>query len=96
MTLGALVIAGAVLWWHLFWTGVSAFFGSRGGASIECLYALSGECRILSKVASLAGANAYEPLAFWIGLGLVGIGLVLALRPKSARPDNSRHNRAVP
>jgi len=96
MTLGTVITAGAVLWWHSFWTGVSAFFSGGGGAPVECLYALSGECRMASKVASLAGTNAYEPSIFWAGLGLVGAGLVLALRSKNACPVLSGYDGAVP
>jgi hypothetical protein len=94
--LGALVTAGAVLWWHSFWTDVAAFLGSKGGAPLECLYALSGECRTLSKIASFAGANAYEPTSFWVGLGLLVAGLVLALRSKGVRPTTPRHQSVGP
>jgi len=80
LLLGLGATAGAGIWWYSFYSGVARFVGGGGGGPpIGCLYAMSGPCRMVSQVAALAGANAYQPLLFWVGVGLIIVGLVLQM-----------------
>jgi hypothetical protein len=67
------VIGGiiSVTWWQHFYS-VAA-----GQAPVECLYQLTGPCRMVSNVAGFFGAAAYDARLLWAS-GIVGIfGLFL-------------------
>jgi hypothetical protein len=77
--IGAVLLAIAYSWWREFYGAVQNFFGNKGDPPLECLYAISGPCRAVANVAALAGAKAYDPLIFWAGAILIGLGLLLYL-----------------
>ena len=67
-TFGAIA---SIAWWQSFYSQVN------GRAPIECLYQLTGSCRIVSSVAEFFGAMAYDARLLWAS-GIVGIfGLLL-------------------
>jgi hypothetical protein len=91
LTGGVLLLVAAVLWWFAFYSSVvremRRLSGGQGEGSVldalSCLYSSSGVCALVSGVAALAGKTPYEPMLFWIGLGVLVIGILLRV---SARP----------
>ena len=49
----------SVAWWHNFYSQMA------GQAPVECLYQLTGSCRMVSNVAEFFGAAAYDARLFW-------------------------------
>jgi hypothetical protein len=71
MLLGVVGVIASVAWWQNFYSQVI------GRAPIECLYQLTGSCRIVSNVAEFFGAVAYDARLLWAS-GIVGtFGLLL-------------------
>ncbi len=69
--LGVIGVIASVAWWQNFYS--PAF----GHAPVECLYRLTGACRMVSSVAEFFGAAAYDARLLWAS-GVVGIfGLLL-------------------
>lgn len=83
---GGAIICVAVVWWAYFYNQVMrGLTGGRGGLSeaFSCLYSSGGPCGFVSGMSQLGGLTPYNPVAFWIGAVLLGIGVVLRL---AARP----------
>ena len=69
--LGMIGLIASIAWWQNFYGHVA------GQAPVECLYQLTGPCRVVSNVAELFGASAYDARLLWAS-GIVGIfGLFL-------------------
>ena len=69
--LGVVGAVASVAWWQSFYSPLA------GQPPVECLYQLTGPCRMVSYVASLFGASAYDARLLWAS-GIVGIfGLFL-------------------
>lgn len=71
MGVGITISVASSLWW-----GVVYYFVSKGNeesmwSSLNCLYSLSQECNFLRAMGWLRGINPYEPLLFWVGIGIV-------------------------
>ena len=92
MAAGAVVLAGALIWWFTFYSSLardlSRATGGQGDASVldawTCLYSSSGACALVGGIASLAGRTVYEPMLFWFGLAGLVAGLVIRLAAKPA------------
>ena len=68
---GVIGLIASIAWWQNFYSQVV------GHAPIECLYQLTGSCRIVSNVAEFFGAVAYDARLLWASC-IVGIfGLFL-------------------
>jgi len=71
MLLGVVGAVASIAWWENFYSPLA------GQPPIECLYQLTGPCRMLSDVAGLFGAPAYDARLLWAS-GIVAIfGLFL-------------------
>jgi hypothetical protein len=69
--LGLIGVLASIVWWQNFYIQMA------GQAPVECLYQLKGPCRMVSNVAELFGAAAYDARLLWAS-GIVGIfGLLL-------------------
>ena len=69
--LGIVGVVASIAWWQNFYGRMT------GQAPVECLYQLTGPCRMVSNVAELFGAAAYDARLLWTS-GVVGIlGLLL-------------------
>jgi GYF domain 2 len=81
--LGGLAIAGAFVWWLVFYTSVSNALGGSNpppiSGSFKCLFFTSGECAMISAVAQLAGYTPYQPIVFWLGAGALLFATVYKL-----------------
>lgn len=73
--IGALGVTGAVIWWTIYFEGIS--FGA-----LPCLVGSSGNCGLLFSIGSFAGKTAYNPLVFWAGAALVIVGIVMKISVK--------------
>lgn len=82
MVVGAVALAGSLLWWHAFFSEVMEFLGASGGLPLECVYTIGGPCRLVAGAATALGASAYDPRLFWAGVGLLLVGVVLAVIPE--------------
>jgi hypothetical protein len=82
--LGALLLGGAYVWWVQFFRQVAAFIGPRNSLPIECLYQMSGPCRMVATGANIFGVGAYDPLLFWAAILVIVVGLILVI---FARPE---------
>ena len=68
---GVIGVMASIAWWQNFFSQVA------GQAPVECLYQLTGPCRMVSNLVELFGATAYDARLFWAS-GIVGIfGLFL-------------------
>jgi hypothetical protein len=69
--LGVVGVIASIAWWQNFYSQ------AVGHAPVECLYQLTGSCRIVFNVAEFFGAAGYDPRLLWAS-GIVGIfGLFL-------------------
>ena len=64
--LGIIGVVASIAWWQNFYGRMT------GQAPVECLYQLTGPCRMVSNVAELFGAAAYDARLLWTS-GVVGI-----------------------
>jgi hypothetical protein len=91
--LGAVVLAGAFIWWFQFYSSVASELkpvaGGKATLSVwdakSCLYTSSDFCGLVSGGARLLGATPYEPMLFWAGLVALIIGVVIRLAAKPAQ-----------
>jgi hypothetical protein len=87
---GAVVLAGACLWWFWFYSSVLREVGQAAGArdiaspwdAVHCLYGSDGACGLISGISTLAGKTPYEPMLFWFGLAGLVLGAVIRLTAK--------------
>jgi hypothetical protein len=87
MIAGAVLAAGAVIWWYAFYSKVIGELnqlnpGSDASSSsvldtLSCLYSSAGVCSLVSGVASIAGRTPYEPMLLWVGVGLLAVGIIV-------------------
>lgn len=70
---GVLVTLVAVVWWGLTFGQKAVELGAGFNKALTCLYSNGGLC---SLAGGLSGST-YEPMAFWVGVGLLAVGLVL-------------------
>jgi hypothetical protein len=71
MLLGLVGAISSIVWWQSFYSPLA------GQPPFECLYQLTGPCRMVSDVAGFFGAAAYDARLLWAS-GIVGIfGLFL-------------------
>jgi hypothetical protein len=66
IALGVIGTNASIIWWQSFYSQVV------GHPPIECLYQLTGSCRMISNVAEIFGAAGYDPRLLWAS-GIVGI-----------------------
>ena len=92
---GAVVLAGAFVWWFSFFSSimneVAKVPGGRGDIGVfdafSCLYSNSVFCGLISGAARLAGKTAYEPMVFWFGLAALIAGILIRV---TAKPSDAR------
>jgi hypothetical protein len=69
--LGVVGAVASIAWWENFYSALA------GQPPVECLYQLTGPCRMVSDVVGLFGAAAYDARLLWAS-GIVAIfGLFL-------------------
>ena len=85
VVLGSIVLIAAFIWWLIFYSEIVRGLGGGKGWSdaFVCLFSFSGECAFISNLAKFGGAAPYEPLVFWVGIILLGIGLFFKFTHKS-------------
>ena len=83
LLLGILITIGAVVWWVIFYSQVTSELGTDLGEAFSCLYSSEGGCGFVSGVAQMGGMTPYNPMVFWIGSGLLGLGILLNISRKS-------------
>jgi len=69
--LGVTGVIASIIWWQNFYSEVV------GQPPIECLYRLTGPCRMVSNVAGVFGAPAYDARLLWASVVAIIIGLFL-------------------
>jgi hypothetical protein len=69
--LGVIGAIASIIWWQNFYSGVV------GRPPVECLYRLTGPCRMVSNVAGFLGAAAYDARLLWASGTAIIIGLFL-------------------
>ena len=77
LMLGGLITVGALLWWLYFYSQVVKELGCDFGQAVPCLYSSGGGCGFVSGLAQLGGATPYNPIVFWVGIVLFGVGIIL-------------------
>lgn len=77
LILGGCGFIASIIWWNNFYAQVNQFIGNKGPPPLECLYQLTGPCRIVSNVARFFGAGAYDPRLLWLSGFALAIGVVL-------------------
>ena len=91
---GAVVLAGACIWWFAFYSSImnelaNAPGGRAAGTSVfdavSCLYSSSGVCSLISGVARMVGKSSYEPMVFWFGLAAVVAGGAIRVSVKPGK-----------
>jgi len=80
--IGGLVTLAAFIWWAYFYGQVTKEMGGNMGDAIGCLYSSSGPCGFVSGLAQFGGVTPYNPVVFWIGVVMLGIGIILKLSVK--------------
>ena len=87
--IGALLLAGAFLWWFSFYSSVLRDVGRATGGdasmfdAMHCLYGSDGACALVSGISSLAGRTPYEPMLFWFALAALLLGVVIRVTAKA-------------
>jgi hypothetical protein len=74
---GIVITAGAVIWWAIFYSQVTKEMGGSLGDFFQCLFTSSGECSLVNFFAGLAGVTPYNPTLFWIGVIMLGTGVII-------------------
>lgn len=77
LLLGIVGVVASFIWWQNFYTQVDQFMNQKGPLPLECLYQLTGPCRMISNVAGFFGAGAYDPRLLWGSGVAILIGLFL-------------------
>lgn len=75
---GVLVTLVAVVWWGFTYGQMALDLGSRFNKALTCLYTDGGLCAFAG---GLTGST-YEPAVFWVGVGLLGAGILLGFLKK--------------
>jgi len=77
LAVGGVIIVIAIIWWASFYGGVTEEIGGNLGDAFKCLFSSGGECGFVSGLAQFAGVTPYNPIVFWIGVVILGVGLIL-------------------
>ncbi len=95
--IGILTIIVALIWWAIFYTQVTGARSSLPIDALRCLYSSSGPCSFVSGIARLSGVTPYNPTIFWIGIIVLGIGIILKFSLKEeVLPDNKKEDENIP
>lgn len=98
LIVGGSGVLASVIWWQNFYAQVNQLLGHKGSPPpLECLYQLTGPCRLISNVAKFFGTGAYDPRLLWLsGFALVLGGLVKlsVLRDGALLTDKTQHSRS--
>ncbi len=84
--IGVSFTAIAFLWWMAFYGKVTNELGMPLGEAISCLYSSGGECGLVSALAQFGDVTPYSPLMLWVGIALVGAGLIVRLSQSEDPP----------
>jgi len=80
LTFGAAVLCGAAVWWaHFYGQILDKVPYTDLGDAIHCLYTSNGACGLGSNMAQIVNTISYNPLIFWVGPGMLGLGAMLRL-----------------
>ena len=77
LIIGGSITTGALLWWLNFYGQITRELGGTIGEAFSCLYSSGGECGFVIELAQLGGFTPYNPISFWVGVVLLGIGIIL-------------------
>ncbi len=80
--IGVAVTVVAFVWWAYFYGQVTKEMGGNLGDAFGCFYSSGGPCGFISGLAQLAGMTPYNPVVFWVGAVMLGIGIILKLSLK--------------
>ncbi|CAB5507888.1 hypothetical protein [uncultured Gammaproteobacteria bacterium] len=80
--IGGAVTVAAFIWWAYFYGQITKEMGGNIGDAFGCLYSSSGPCGFISGFAQFGGVTPYSPVVFWIGVVMLGIGIILKLSTK--------------
>jgi hypothetical protein len=69
--LGLIGVLASIAWWQNFYTK------AIGHTPVECLYELTGSCRMVSGVAEFFGAFAYDARLLWASGIATLVGVLL-------------------
>jgi hypothetical protein len=69
--IGAIGVVASIAWWENFYGPLA------GQPPVECLYQLTGPCRMVSKVTGFFGAAAYDARLLWASGITTVIGVLL-------------------
>lgn len=87
--IGILVIAVAFIWWATFYTQVTGARSSLPMDALRCLYSSGGPCGVIVGIARLSGGTPYNPTLFWVGIIVLGVGLILKYSLKEEIPPGN-------
>ncbi|WP_394146724.1 hypothetical protein [Shewanella atlantica] len=76
---GGAITFCAFLWWANFYGQVVKEFGGQLSEAATCLYSSSGTCALVSGLAQMGGGTPYDPVVFWVGIVVLGLGILLFL-----------------
>ncbi|MCI0668189.1 MAG: hypothetical protein L0Y38_07805 [Methylococcaceae bacterium] len=82
--IGVLILSVAILWWHSFYRVIAQQLVITLGESdptigpgFRCLYSTAGSCREIIEYGESLGKTVYPPGLFWLGVGVLTLGLVM-------------------
>ena len=80
LLLGALITAGALIWWMSFYGAVVRQFPNASlKDALPCLYSNGGPCGFIGGLAQMGGYTPYSPISFWLGGALLIAGVIARL-----------------
>jgi hypothetical protein len=87
--LGTAGLLLSMSWWAYFFNEVRTQLGNPNASLLDsevlrCLISSSGPCGFVFGMANMAGAFAYTPLAFWISIILIVVGIALLISQKKS------------
>ena len=91
--IGILIIAGAFICWVTFYSQVTGARSSLPMDALDCLYTSSAKCGFVAGIARLSGGTPYNPTLSWIGIIVLGAGIILKyFLKKGASPGNKKED----
>ncbi|MGH8477706.1 MAG: hypothetical protein ACRERV_16105 [Methylococcales bacterium] len=95
--IGILILCVAILWWHMFYRVIAqqlvVGLGESDptlGSALPCLYSFAGVCGDIIAYGESIDKVAYSPVFFWLGIGVLSVGLVM----RTIEKRQNRHNSA--
>lgn len=91
IVIGGIITGIALIWWAAFYGEVAQEFGGNLGDALKCLFSSGGECAFVTGIAQMVGSTPYNPVVFWVGIVILGVGLILlfSLKQESSPQTSS-------